>query len=249
MTSFRYRWTSPFILPFDGEGEGKDNPPPPKSYTQEEVDQLIGNDRKRQEDKIREMISRTEALQKSQAATESQKAVLETQLEELRNSLLTDKELAEKEAKKRQVQHETDMKNLEMDRDTWKSRYQSETISRAIMDGAISAEAYNPRQIVALLGPSARLAPVLNESGQETGSFTVKVKFDTSKGKTLDVTVDEAIKAMLDEPDIYGNLFKSQLKSGLGGQGTAPKPKVGDLKGMSAAEYRERVRPTLGTGK
>lgn len=250
MTRINYRWTNLFVLPFDGEGEGKGDPPTPtKTFTQEEVDQIIGNDRKRQEDKVRELISKTEALQKSQAATQSEKAMLEAQLEELRNSLLSDKELAEKEAKKRETQHLNDLKNLEMDRDTWKTRYHAETINRAILDSAVSADAYNPRQIVALLGPTARLAPVLDEAGQETGNFTVKVKFNTAKGKTLDIGVDDAIKAMLDEPENYGNMFKSQLKSGVGGQGNAPKPKVGDLKGMSASEYRERVRPTLKTGQ
>jgi len=245
MTHISYRWTNLFALPFAEEGGATGGTPTPKTFTEAEVAELIQGERKRQEDKVRELITRTESLQKGQSATESEKKLLEQQLEELRNSLLSDKELAEQETKRREAQHANALKDLETDRDGWKTRYHAETINRSIMDGAVAAEAYNPRQIVALLGSTARLVPLLDEAGQDTGRFTVKVKFDTAKGKTLDVSVDDAIKAMQDEPEIYGNLFRSNLKNGLGATGTTTKPKDVDFKTLSPEEYRTKIRPTV----
>lgn len=233
-----------------GTGAGAGAGAGSKTYTKAEVDSLLEGDRKKANDEKRELIARLEKANEGINLTQKQKDDLQSQLEQLRDSLLTKEELAAKESKKAQEAHQKALAELSKDRDTWQTRFHDATIVRTITDEAIKADVYSPSQVVALLKPTTRLVPDVNEKGEELGTFTPKIKMQTDDGKVLDLTVAEALTFMKDKPELYGNLFKSNLNPGLGKDGpvgTLPKPE--DLSKMSADEYRKKVRPRLGLGR
>jgi hypothetical protein len=250
----KFEYFVKFLTIHDNEVPGEDppneDPPadPPEdkqTYTKEELNEIITKERKRNEDKTKKTIVELEQLKKSKNLTDQEKSQLANRVEELQNSLLTKEELTKKEQEKLRTQHNEQVKSLTAERDTWASKYQDSVILRSITDAAAEEEAFNPRQIIALLKPETRLVDELDSEGKPTGNYIPKVKFN-DEGVVLDMTVPEAVKRMKDLPEQYGNLFKANVNGGLGLSGgiggTAPK----DIKNMTPEEYRARGRKQLG---
>ena len=88
---------------------------------------------------------------------------------------------------------------LSKERDGWKSKFEIATIKRAITDGANRAEAFSAPQIVELLQSKARLVPVTDTAGNETGDFVTKIHMaDVDKDQkpvVLDLTVEGSLEA------------------------------------------------------
>lgn len=204
--------------PNGGGGDGK------RTYTDDEVQKLIENERKRNADQTRATIQNLETLRQNQQLSEQEKAKLSQQIEDLNRSLLSKEELAKRERERLVNEHKTTLDTVSKERDTWKSRFEESQITRAIVDAAVKGDAFNANLIVPLLKPNAAL--VENQTdGQPTGTFAVKVNMTVFEGgvaKTLSLTPEEAIKVMKDKPDEYGNLFKGNLNGGVGG-GASPR--------------------------
>lgn len=246
---------------YDGENQDPpagDSPASPpagdgKVYTKEEVEKMILDERKRNEDKTKDTIKQLEALRQSQGLTEKEKIELRERIEELTNSMLTKEQLAKKEQEKLANQHKTDVDRLTQERDSWQKRFHESTILRSITDSSVIEGAYNPELVIAVLQNKTRLVEEVDEDGKPTGSYTPRVKFpdvDPKEGKpiTLDLTVDQAVKRMKDLPEKYGSLFKSTAISGPGMNGGTGKATIADIKKMTPEQYRE-FRKTQGFDK
>jgi hypothetical protein len=168
------------------------------------------------------LIKELESLKKS-GLTAEQKASLDSRIETLQNELLSKEEVAKKEQSRLQKQHEAALQGVAQERDSWKNRYTSSTIERAIIDEALKNQAINPNQLVAILRNTTSMIEETDADGNGTGNFSPKVKFDTVKdGKALalELSVIDAVKHMKDSEE-YFNLFKGEGAPGIGATGGA----------------------------
>lgn len=214
------------------EGGGEATPPAseggeePKSktFSQEEVNKILAQEKRKHQGVTQKALQEVEALRKKSSLTEKERHELDERVETLRTSLLTEQEKAKRNAEKLRQQHRERVTGLEAERDTWQKRYTDSTIQRSITDAAATNNAFNPRQIVAILGRDTRLAEELDTEGNPTGKLVPKVTFhDKNKeGKpvVLELSPDEAIKRMREIPEFL-NLFKVE---GTGGAGLRSQP-------------------------
>lgn len=247
-----------------GGGGGDDDLPPElkgkASFTQDELNTILKKDRlkhKTQIDKERgdkeKAIKNLEALQKSKGLGDQEKAALASQIEDLRNSMLTKEQLAAQNEKKLREKHETDVKTLSGERDLWHGRFQRSTINTAIIGAAVSAEAFDADDIINVLAPNTKLVQEVDpETNEATEHFVPKVKFrDTDKdGKpvVLDFTVEQAVARMKELPK-FKHLFKTPAAGGVGGNNGGGKGKGGkDPSKMTPEEWKAH-RKTLGLGR
>lgn len=217
---------------------------PPTQFTQEQVNTFVAEERRKQQKIIESNVAQLEQLKKSKGLTEKERGDLQSKIEELNSSLMTKEQLAAKEREKLLNEHKRSTETLTSERDEWKTRFQTSTIKRSIMDEALKADAFNPSQIVELLASKTRLVEVLDaEQNPIPGEFVPKIKMaDTDKDGqpiTLDLTVAEALKRMRDRADEYGNLFKSGIAGGLGGSAGRGSSRIDDPSKMTTEQYRE----------
>lgn len=203
---------------------------PPKTFTQEDLNKILAKEKRSFEEKNQKLINDLKAIQESATMTAQEKEALEARIEDLQKATMTKEELAQREQAKAKKQYEDNLKALEGEATSWKSRYTKETIARSILDEAVRNEAYAPEQLVELLGTRSKLVPVIGEDGKPTNDFVTKISFDDvdkdQKPVTLELTVSETLKRMKEIPNRFGNLFKSNVNSGVGGSnnGSAYKP-------------------------
>ena len=91
----------------------------------------------------------------------------------------------------------------------------------ALLDAAVSGDAYNADTLMAVLRPMTQLKPIVDEkTGKETGRFRPVVDFpdtdpETGQPIVTQHTPQSAVKRMKQLP-VYVNLFKSGVVSGAG---------------------------------
>lgn len=265
----KYLWklALPFTSVYEGEGgdgggEGGDPPPVPvdppapsvedekPKFTQKQLNDILAKEKGKFQKQTETQVKELERLKASKGLTEKEKSELQLRIEDLNNSLLSKEQLAQKEREKLQGEHKQKLETVSGERDFWKTQYQKSTIVRTITDEAVVAEAYNPRQVVALLENRTRLVEALDAEGQPVaGEFVVRVKMDDKdaqgKATTLDLTVAEALKRMKDRADEYGNLFKSGVSGGLGGSSGKSQKDVDPSK-MDPEAYRKWRNSRMG---
>lgn len=238
-------WTilaSPFFLPYDDEittdenienndaasennEEIVDKKKPVKikldQSTQEYVNSLLAEERRKGVSKNTELITQLRTQQNKAGTSEAERSRLETRIEELTSEYQTKEQLAKQTSSKK-------IKTLELERDTamqradkWQKLFQSDRVTNSLLQAATDAKAYNPSQVVALLTPNTRLVDLTDESGNAIpDSWVEKVKINArdkdGKAITLDLTAKEAVKQLAEMPE-FGNLFISSATSGIGG--------------------------------
>ncbi len=232
------------------------DPPPsvdddkPK-FTQRQLNDIIAKEKGKHQKATETQVKELEKIKASKGLTEQEKKALETRIEDLNNSMLTKEQLAAKEREKLQGEHKQKLDTVATERDFYRGLYQKSTITRSISDEATVAEAFNPRQVVALLEGKTRLVEALDGDGHPIpGEFVVRVKMEDvdkeGKPTTLDMTVAEALKRMKDRVDEYGNLFKSGVAGGLGGTSGKGGSKEFDPSKATPEEYRKWRNSRMG---
>lgn len=229
-----------------GGGTGGGSAPPPKSFTKEEVDKMLEQERKVNTDRNRKVLEELETLKTNNNLTSQEKETLSSRIEELQNTLLTKEEQAEKEKQKLEKRFKDEQEKVSKERDVWAERFKSSTINAELVSAASTGKAVNPEQVLALLLPKANLM----EDKADDGSvgFKVRIKYPSEKdGKpiNLDLSPSEAIDRMR-EDEKYQNLFQDTLKGGAG-MGTNTPKTLKNLQGMSVEEY-VKLRQTNGPG-
>lgn len=256
-----FQFAKAYRLYFDGDADGDPTvtvTPPvvkpddkPRTFTQDEVNNLLAEDRRKHQATINKQVEQLTQLQKAKGLSEKEKADFAARIEELQNSLLTKEQLAAKEKEKFDKEFKTTVQGLTTERDTWQSRFVNSTINSAIVSEASKAEAFDPDAIIALLGKNTTLAEEKDEDGNGLDIFTPRVKFKDvdkdGKAVTLDLTVEQAVKRMKDI-EKYGYLFRSTAKGGLGADGGTKAGKAVDISKMTHEQYLKH-RKTEGLGR
>lgn len=225
-------------------GDGK------KSFTQEEVNAIMAKEKRQYQATLTTLeASHRETLNNNQNLTAKERAALEESLQAIQGQLMTKEEQAKRDKKELEDRLQNQINDAKTQASTWEQRYKTESIDRALQDAAVSAEAFQPAQIVTLLKPMTKLVEDIDpKTGKSSGRFTAMVEFDDvdAEGQpTIAVmTPKDAVKRMKQLPEIHGNLFKSGVVSGIGANsatGTTPGSGKLDLRKLASdpAAYRK----------
>jgi hypothetical protein len=222
------------------------------TFTQDDLNRFLAEDRRKAEAKHQATLAQyearlTEALN-DKTMTEDTRKALEENLEAVRGQLRTKEQQLAHEKKQLEDAHSAEVIDLKKKVNFWESLYKDSTVERALQDAAVRNEAFNSSQIVVLLKPNTKLLEVVDETtGKTTGTYKPMVEMDDVDPKTGDPvkmvrTPEEAVKRMKELPETYGNLFKTNVVSGIGAGG-APNPGLGsgrvDVRKLTPQQYRE----------
>ena len=189
---------------------------------QEDLNSMMAENRRKLTKQNQDLIKQLQQIRETAQMTQQQRDELESRIEQLQEQFMSKEELAKREAQKFQKEHQKAVESLSTERDRWQKLYASETIQRSLQDAAISGDAIQPEQIVAMLGPFTQLSEVVDPTGQPTGKYQPVVKFNdvNSDGEpvVLDLSPNDAIKRMR-ELEKHGNLFKGTATGGVGAVG------------------------------
>lgn len=200
-----------------------------QQFTQEQVNRFLADERRKAQKINEKTVKQLEDLRKNASLTEQEKVNLEERIETLRNEFLTKEELAKKEQQKEANKRKEELINIAKEKDKWKKLYEDSTVDNNILAAASAdQDVFNPIQFLELLRPKTRLVEELDEEGKATGRFIPRVKL-AGKNKDgesiiLELTPVEAVKQMKENTAEFGNLFKSNVVKGVGGNN------VGDTK-------------------
>lgn len=247
----KMQWFKPWIPVYaDGEGEGEGGgegsgtatttegegqqtaatgtpEPTEKTFTQAQVDDIVQKRLSRNKAEADKQAAELKNLKETARLTTEEKESLQLQIDDLQTRYMTKEELAAKEKKELEQNLTQKLEAATGESNTWKNRYETSTINRALTDAAVSAEALVPAQIVALLKDNTRLVEELSEDGSKTGNLVpqTKIKGVDSEGNPVDLDLPcmEAVKQMK-ELATNANLFKSGKTGGVGQQNVDTTP-------------------------
>ena len=222
-------------------------------FTQEQVNTMMADEKRKNQNKQRELVTELESLKKNTALTTEERDSLQSRIEELQNQFLTSEEKARQDVEKKKKEFQVNVETLTSERDTWRKKHSQLLIDTEITRSAADGKALHVEQISAILNPKTKLSEKLDDEGRPTGEFEPRVKFadkdKDDKPIILDLTVNEAVKRMKELPQ-YGNLFEGDKKGGLGGTGSSISGKKVDLVKIAKSDpvaYRKlrKERPEL----
>jgi chromosome segregation ATPase len=237
----------------ENENENENTTSKLKNFTQDEVNKMLANDRRKHEEKLKKTIEDLETLKKSKSLSEQEKASLTSRIEELQTQIMTKEQLAEKDKQKIEKDYKKQIEQLSSERDAWKSRHDNTLIVNAIQKAAAEHGAFDIGQIVALVrADDPRVAEELDENGESKGIYTPRVKivdYDDKQKKevTLDLTITEAVKRMKEKPENF-NLFKDTSQGGLGLDSGTGRSDVNSPPLNDPAAYRRWRKNNLQSG-
>lgn len=227
-------------------GGGNDTP----KYNDKQVNDMIAKEKVKYTKTIQDQVKQLQQLQESQNLTAQEKDNLQSQINDLNNSLLTKDQQLAQEKERLTKDYDKKLHEVTEDRTRWKSNFENMLTDNSLMGAALSNGAVRESQVVAILRPLSRVADELGPDGKPTGKHVVKVKLpdkdDKGKPVVLDLSPEEAVKRMKERVDEFGNLFKSTIEGGFGGNNGArdrERPKVEDLKDLKT--YREKRKQVL----
>jgi hypothetical protein len=217
-----------------GAGDGK------ILFTQEDLNRILAEDRRKHQAQLKEQAEKLESVLKSSQLTEQDRKVLQENLAALQGQLRSTEAAAAKEKQELEQAYHVKLKESEKKAQTWESLYRDSTVQRALQDAAVKNDAFSPSQIVTLLKPMTK---------RPTNSYEVKVEMLDVNPKTGDQEVmvrspEDAVKRMKELPEQYGNLFKSGVVSGIGSSSATGGLMPGqggriDVRKLTPQQYRE----------
>jgi hypothetical protein len=217
-----------------------------KTFTQDQVDQMIVKRNKALQEKYQSLETSMEDLLKQQNLSREARAQLEVDLENVQSQMRTKEQQIEFEKKKAQSQYETNLQSATQERDHYRELFETTTTHREITDAAIAAKGYNNDDFINWLAPRAKVVDELDIEGQKTGRKVTQIKWDVKDPETGAVTQvekrpAEVIQMMKEDPSgRWGNLFEPNVAKGIGA-GTAAAQAGGsgkiDVSKLSMEEY------------
>ena len=227
----------------------------PVRFGQAEVDQIV----QARVRKMQETLQKTEQINKdllsSKTLTEQERKSLEENLSAVQGQLRTKEQQAALEKKTMEEKHAAELNEIEQRGHVWESLYRDSTIERELADAGSKHDAFSLSQITTQLKPWTRLVPEVDAANKSTGKYKVIVDFPDVNATTGDPEMtarspEDAVKRMKELPDVYGNLFKANVASGIGANSTGGAALGGDGKlspkqiaNLTPAKYRE-IRAT-----
>jgi len=204
----------------DGDQQNKG-----KTFTQKDVDEIVVKRNKKVKAQLEQMERNYQKLLKEQGMSAEMRAQLEKDLDDVRAQMMTKEEKLKAEKKRSEQEYQARLKLVEEERDAYRLRFESSTINRAISDAQQKFQGWDSDQFIALLGPKAEIIEELDSKGEKTGQLVPRIHWNVNKEdgtveKVL-LTPDEAVERMKEDVDKFGNMFRPNIATGVGG-GTAP---------------------------
>lgn len=219
------------LKPNAGSGDGG------RTFTQEDLNKFLAEDKRKHQERYTQLEQSYQELLQSQNLTKEDRDKLQARLEDVQKSLRTKDQQAEYERKQAEEKYQNELKTSEERASYWEGLFKKETVSRSLQDAAQASDAFNSNQIVGLLRPYTELK-------ESEGKLMPMVDFpdiDEKTGEEISTlrTPMEAVKRMRELPKVYGNLFKSNVVSGVGaGQGNTADSDNIDYSNMTSEDYR-----------
>lgn len=217
----------------------------PEGFTQEQqkkFNEAMAAERRKQEAKYKSQLTKQETMYKellqNKSLTEKERNGLEEQLAVVSGQLRTEKNTANEKLKELESAWQNKLSAAEKAREAAESKYRDSTIQRALQDAAVAHDAFRPEQIVTLLKGMTKIV-----------DDKVVIDFpdqDANTGDDIMTTrsAEDAVKRMKEKPEVYGNLFKSNVVSGIGSNSATGGLQPGsngkiDVRKLTPAQYRE----------
>lgn len=212
--------------PTDGKGGGNDDPLNKKvDLTQKQLNDLIAAERRKEADRNKATVAELEKVKQTAGLSAQQVSDLQNQITELEKTYMSQAELAKRDAEKSQKEYAAKLESESKRAMENETRFKNLLVKNAITSASLANDAYNAEQMLTQLSGLAKVVPVTLD-GKETGDFEVKIAFPdkTKEGQpvVLELTADETLKRMKEIPEKYGNLFKSGVSGGVGGNNNGP---------------------------
>lgn len=235
-------YSQPFHVCYDGEGDGTPAGDPGSDpsgdnkggvFTQDKVNALLAEDRRKHAAKLQALEAKLNETLETSKLTTQQREELENSMEDMRKQFQTKEQIAAQEKKKLESQYTTELAQWKSRAESAESRYNDSTIKRHLTEAAVSGDAFSVEQIETLLRPMAKLVEdkvviEFNDRHVETGEPIV-----------TQLSPSEAVKRMREIPEKYGNLFKSNVATGMGANaGQTNNGKI-DVRKLSPEQYKK----------
>ena len=218
----------------------------PKVFSQDDVNKFLADDRRKHDSKYGELEGAYKEALDNQNLTQDQRTQLESKLEDLQKVFRSKEQQLEHDKKTLEDKYDTDIKGLNERATKWETKYKQSLIDRSLLDAAVTNEAYSNTQIVSLLRPITQMVEQTDEKGEGTGEYAPMVDLtdvDTKTGEQIITrrTPEDAVKRMKELPDLFGNLFRANVVSGVGagsatGSGMPGSGRI-DVQNMSPEQY------------
>jgi hypothetical protein len=218
----------------------------PQVFSQDDVNSLLAADRRKHKEKLEQLEGAYKDALANQNLSKDQRDQLEAKLEDLQKTFRTKEETLTLEKKQIEDKYSREVKSLAEKAVQWESKYKQALVDRALQDAAASHDAFNISQIVSLLRPMTKIVEKTDDQGQITGDAEpmvdlTDIETETGKPTITRRTPEDAVRRMKELPSLFGNLFKSNVVSGVGagtatGGNTLGNGRV-DVKKISTAEY------------
>ncbi len=222
-----------------------------KVFNQEQVNAIVAADRRKLAEAHQAVTTKYQELEgmyknalEDKNLTAEARSQLEAKLEDVQKTFLTKEETLIAEKKKVEESLSKEANQWKDAAVRWENQFKQTLMDRTLQDAAVQHEAFNPSQMIALLRPMTKVSEKLDEQGKGTGSYEVIVDLADINSETGSPQVtrrapEDAVKRMKELRDLYGNLFKPNVVSGIGAgtaQGGASSGKI-DKQKLTTAEY------------
>ena len=209
-----------------------------KTFTQDDVNRIVSKEKAEAKRQMQKRIAELEKFKSTAKLSQEELKTLETQIGDMQKQIETKEEQVKREREISAKKHQRELQGLTEERDSWKNRYTQSIIQRSLTDAAVSANAFNPEQVVAILRPNTEVVEEVDQDGKTTGRYKAQTSYNTvdEKGQPITVVEDPAkiVKRMMDTEECM-NLFKSDKAGGLGMRTTTTRKSKGVPK--DTAEY------------
>lgn len=190
-------------------------------FNQDDLNKFLAEDRRKHQEKYRKLEDGYKKLLADKNLASEARQKLEGELQDLQKAHRTKEQQVEYERKQQEEKYKKDINLYKTAAENWESRFKSTVIDRSLQDAAISADAFNPYQIVGLLRPITKMIEQADGEGNPTGEISPMIDFPDIDEKTGDKittlrTPGEAVQRMKELPEHYGNLFRANVVSGVG---------------------------------
>jgi len=206
------------------------------------VNALLAKQKTKMQDQLRATQARLQTLSETTALNDEERASLLAAQQELEKQLKTRAQIEADEKAKIKTEYEEQLAKAQAEVVALKATRDQNIIDSALMKAFEDGEAYNPRLSMVHLKPYTKLS----EDGKKALVHFPNDKSTSADDEYLVFTPAEAVKHMKTIPAEFGNLFKSNVASGIGGGATGvgfnSNPNQVDIASMSYKEYLAHTR-------
>jgi type I site-specific restriction endonuclease len=238
---FDPRVSPAMLVCFDDESQ--DTPPDlagaPKTFTQEELNKILAEDKRQHQARYTKVEAQYQTLLKNQSLTDEERGKLTESLEDVRRQLQSKEQIQKTELKQLEDRLTKELTEVKTAKEAAEKRYTDMVVHRSLKDAAHDGDAFNADQVVTLLKPYVKLV-----EGEKTMIDFPDRNADTGESIVTQMTPVDAIKRMKQLPETWGNLFKANVVSGIGGASAIGGFTPGssgriDLKSLTMDQYLE----------